>query len=83
MISPPQTFAVLEDVNERVQTGDMIYDPDDLEWYYATRKQVGSYIGYHTIVARTPDGVKTKCVLAPMAATVPTVKRVLRSRAQL
>lgn len=67
MDNPPNAFEVLTEVNERVQSGDLIYDREDQEWCACVPKQIGSYICQHGAVAR-----------APLA---PTVRRIRRTRA--
>ncbi len=62
----PEGFEVVSDVNERLQTGDMLYDPEDEEWITVRPKQAGCYV---------PDG-HTLCRLRKK----PTSIRVMRRR---
>lgn len=67
----PENCELVEDVVERVQAKDMVYDEEDLEWYEATRWHIGHYVSKFPAVARPS--------LAPSKPVTPTVK-VLRRR---
>lgn len=66
MQEPPEGYEVVVDVNERLQVGDMLYDPEDEEWICIRPKQAGCYV---------PEG-HTLSRLVPLRA----VKRIMRSR---
>lgn len=72
-------FEVIEDVNERVQTGDMIYDADDDDWYYVNRKQVGTYVSQHAGIARPKASQPIVCHRVPVQEP-PVKRRYMRSR---
>lgn len=70
---PPANFEEVMDVNERVQSGDLIYDAEDLEWYQPTRSMIGKYISCFTSVFRA------KKEEAP-TPTGPVSRRIKRTR---
>lgn len=66
MVSPPEGYTVVNDVNERLQLGDMLYDDDDEEWVKVRPKQAGAYLSQKIVVCR------------PVPKTA--AKRIMRSR---
>lgn len=72
-----EVLGIEDDVNEKVQAGDIYWDDEDWEWLPVPRSRVGSYLRYFT-----PGGVARKLTaeVNSKPVTPVTVKRLKRSR---
>lgn len=73
-LPPLEGYEILspDDVNERVQRGDMVWDETDLEWMKASGVEIGDWVyGFHGVARPIP-------VPPVKIETQPTTLRVAR-----
>lgn len=42
-MTPPEGYALVDTITERIQSGDLVYDIEDEEWLAPSRSQQGEY----------------------------------------
>ncbi|ALT58105.1 hypothetical protein FDG94_gp113 [Pseudomonas phage SM1] len=69
--SAPEEFQIVDpDINERIQAGDLLWDPSEFDWLPACRSEIGEYVyGFAAVARRKAEQPKPE---------LPAVKRLPR-----